>query len=214
MRVEIWSDVVCPWCYIARHRLDRAIAELPSPPRVELLFRSFELDPDAPKTAERTVVERTMDRQGISREEAERATAYVTQVAAADGLEMNLATARPTNTLDAHRLLQLAAIRQVRPALEERFHRAYFAEGVDVGDPVRLLAMAHEVGISEVDARRVLAGRAFTLQVRTDEQEARALDAPGVPFVAFDRTRTLAGARSVGDYRAVLEAPSIGVERG
>lgn len=204
MKVEVWADVICPWCYLGRRRFERAVAGFEGRESVDVVYRSFELDPDAPESSEESVEEMLAARYGLSREEARRANDRLTKIAAAEGLDFHLEKARPTNTLDAHRLLQLASVRKIRPAVEERFQRAYFTEGASLSDPATLLRLAGEAGLKESEARRVLTGLAFTLQVRTDEKEARNLGATGVPFYVFDRERALFGAQPTGVFLDAL----------
>lgn len=205
MEVEVWEDVVCPWCYIGRRRLEKALAGFPGASTVDLVYRSFELNPEAPVDADLSLDQALAAKYGLSIGEARDANERVTRTAAAEGLEFHLDVARPTNTLAAHRLLQLASVRHRRPAVEERFFRAYFTEGAFLGDPETLLRLAVEAGLRDDDVRRVLAGQAFTLQVRRDEAEAAKLGANGVPFYLFDRRRTVSGAQPVEFFRNVLE---------
>jgi predicted DsbA family dithiol-disulfide isomerase len=195
MKVEIWSDVICPWCYIGRRRFEKALSRFDRPESVEVVFRSYELDPTAPLQSEKTLDETVATKYGISIAEAQAANERVTRIAAQEGLDFRLDLARPTNTLAAHRLFQLATIRRIRPAVEDRFQKAYFTEGASLADGATLLRLSADAGLKEDDIRRVLAGQAFTLQVRTDEKDAFALGAHGVPFFLFDRTRVVSGAQ-------------------
>jgi predicted DsbA family dithiol-disulfide isomerase len=195
MKVEIWMDVVCPWCYIGKRRFEKALAQFGRPNELEITFRSYELDPSAPYDSTRNSDEFLADKYHVSLPEAVQANERVSAIAAEEGLEFHLDRARPTNTLDAHRILQLAGIRRIRPAVEERFQRAFFTEGASLGDAGTLLGLSTEAGLRESDVRRVLAGQAFTLQVRADEREASDLGATGVPFFAFDRQQRITGAQ-------------------
>ncbi len=207
MQVEVWSDVICPWCYLGRRRFETALSRFEGRQTIEVRYRSFELDPEAPRDSGRTLPEALSEKYGISVRDAQLANDRLTRLAAEEGLGFHLERARPTNTLDAHRLLQLAQLRGIRPALEERFERAYFCEGEYLADLPTLLRLAVEGGLSESDARRVLAGRAFTLQVRSDEQRATALGVDGVPFFLFDGSTRLSGARPVEELLKMLEGP-------
>jgi protein disulfide-isomerase len=195
MKVEVWTDVICPWCYIGRRRFEKALAQFDGREAVEVVFRSFELDPNAPVQSEMTLGEMLAKKYGLSPTDARAANERVTKIAAEEGLDFHLELARPTNTLAAHRLLQLASVRKIRPAAEERFQKVYFTEGASLADPNTLIRLATEAGLKDEDARRVLAGQAFTLQVRTDEAEAANLGVHGVPFFAFDRERMISGAQ-------------------
>jgi len=205
VKVELWGDVVCPWCYLGRRRFERVLAESPNRESVEVVLRSFELDPEAPASADRTLEERLRARYGLSVEQAQAAIDRVSRVAAGEGLEYHLERARPTNTLDAHRILQLAQVRHRRREVEERFDRAYFVDGEVLSDHAVLLRLASEAGLDSADVRRVLAGQAFTLQVRADEREAHELGAHGVPYFVFDRSRVVEGAQSADVLRLALD---------
>jgi predicted DsbA family dithiol-disulfide isomerase len=210
MRVEVWMDVVCPWCYIGRRRFEKALSQYDGRSEVELRYRSYELDPNAPADPGMSSTEHLAAKYGWSRSEAEQAQDRVARIAAEEGLEFHFERTRPTNTLDAHRVLQLAGVRRIRPAVEERFQRAYFTEGAILSDPATLLRLATEAGVSDSDTRRVLAGQAFTLQVRADEKEAVSLGATGVPFFAFDRRRMVSGAQPSSTFLSALESTPLG----
>ena len=206
MEVEVWADVICPWCYIGRRRFEKALGRFDAADSVEVTYRSFELDPGAPTESDMSLDQLLAAKYGLSLVEARAANERVTRTAAAEGLELHLDRARPTNTLAAHRLLQLATVRHTRRSVEERFLKAYFTEGESLSDPETLVRLAVEAGLKDEDSRRVLAGQAFTLQVRQDEAEAAALGADGVPFFLFDRTRTVSGAQASDFFLNVLES--------
>jgi predicted DsbA family dithiol-disulfide isomerase len=197
MNIQLWSDVVCPWCYIGRRRLERALQEFPEGSTAEVVYRSFELDPDFPPGTNVSLGTRLTEKYGMSPQEADAAIDRVTRAARGDGIDLRLTSARPANTLDAHRILQLATLRHRRAELEERFQHAYFTEGAVLDDPSTLLRLSGEAGLAESDVRRVLAGHAFTLQVRRDEAAARELGAHGVPFYLVDGQRKILGAQPI-----------------
>jgi predicted DsbA family dithiol-disulfide isomerase len=205
MKVEIWMDVVCPWCYIGRRRFEKALAQSEGRELVEVVFRSFELDPETPYDSTLSSSELLAAKYGMPLADAQRAMERISKIAAGDGLEFHLEATRPTNTLTAHRILQLGSVRRIRPAVEERFQKAYFTEAASLADPESLLRLASEAGLVPSDVRRVLAGQAFTLQVRNDEREATELGATGVPFFVFDRTEKVSGAQPVEVFRRALE---------
>jgi len=205
MKVEVWEDVVCPWCYIGRKRFEKALAQFDGRDAVEVTLRSFELNPDAPDHPGLSLEQMLVRRYGLSPEEARAANERVTKVAAEEGLEFHLELAHPTNTLAAHRLLQLATVRKLRPSVEDRFQRAYFTEGASLSDPETLLRLATEAGLGVEDCRHVLSGQAFTLQVRADESEAQNLGAEAVPFFLFDRRRTVSGAQPTDLFLQALK---------
>src|ERR1019366_5512117 len=190
LKVEIWSDVVCPWCYIGKRRFETALAGFAHRDDVEVVWRSFELDPNAPRTQPGTQPGTLNDmlarKYGTTPTQAAAMNAKVTVEAAGEGLEYHLDQARPGNTFDAHRLLHLAADRGLQGALKERLMKAYFTEGLAVGDKDALVPIAVEVGLNEDEVRAVLTGDAYAGAARADEQRAAAFGIRGVPFVIID----------------------------
>jgi len=195
MRVEIWSDVVCPWCYIGKRRFESALAGFPHHDEVEVTWRSYQLDPGAPRKSDEDPADRVARKYGVSREQAVAMRDRITSVAAEVGLPYRLELTRPSNTLDAHRLLHLAAERGLQGALKERLLAAYFMEGQPVGDVETLVRLAVEAGLREGEARAVLESEAHIEEVRADVREAAALGITGVPFFVIDRRYGISGAQ-------------------
>nr|WP_233149896.1 DsbA family oxidoreductase [Kineosporia sp. A_224] len=211
MRVEIWSDVVCPWCYIGKRRFESALAAFPEADRVEVVWRSFQLDPTAPahdpgRPAPR-VAEYLGAKYGGGTAQAEQMMAQVDAVAAGEGLHYDQSESRFTNTLDAHRLIH-AALEHGGPALQgavkERLLAAYFTQKEDVGDPATLVRLAAEAGLPEDLAREVLASDAHRDAVRADQAQAQAFGANGVPFFVLDRKYGVSGAQPAEVFADVL----------
>jgi predicted DsbA family dithiol-disulfide isomerase len=205
VKVEIWSDVVCPWCYIGKRRFESALERFEHRAEVEVVWRSFELDPQSPRQRTGDPIGRLADKYRITREEALAMHARVTGVAAEEGLTYRLDAAVSGNTLDAHRLLHLAAERDRQGALKERLLAAYFTEGEAIGLPEVLARLAAEVGIDAAEARAALDGDAYADQVRADEQEAAALGIQGVPFFVLDRRYGVSGAQPAEVLLQALE---------
>jgi predicted DsbA family dithiol-disulfide isomerase len=208
MRIEIWSDVVCPWCFIGKRRLESALDAFPHRDEVEVEFRSFELDPSAPTPAGEPVVTMLARKYGVSVEQAAQMQEQVTQVAAEVGLEYHLDQTLHANTVDAHRLLHLAldeAGPRVQAELKEALMTAYFTRAEDVTDHDVLRKAATDVGLdpSRVDA--VLASQEYADAVRADIDQARAFGATGVPFFVVDRKYGISGAQPVEVFTQVLE---------
>ena len=203
MHVQIWSDVVCPWCYIGKRRFEEAVRELPFP--VEVTWRSFQLDPQATSVPAGQQAARLARKYGVSLAEAEQMNARVTAVAAEEGLDFRLDVARSGNTLDAHRLLHLGLARGVQDALKERFDRAYFTEGEPVDDHATLTRLAVEVGLDEAEVAQVLASDRYRDDVLRDVAEAQALGITGVPFFVVDRRYGVSGAQSPEVIRQALQ---------
>jgi predicted DsbA family dithiol-disulfide isomerase len=195
LKVEIWSDVVCPWCYIGKRRLETAVAS--SGIAVDVVWRSFQLDPGAPRQSTEDVATYLGRKYGGGREAGQAMNARVSQVAAGEGLDFHLDVAQRANTVDAHRLLHLAADSGLGGELKERLLSAYFVEGLAVGDAETLASLAVEVGLPEQRVREVLASEEFTAEVADDQAEATMLGATGVPFFVIDRRNGISGAQPV-----------------
>ncbi len=196
MRVEIWSDVVCPWCYIGKRRLESALGRFEHRDEVEVIWRAFELDPGAPVEREGEYTDRLAAKYGVPLAEAEAMVERMTRVGDDEGVDMRFDRARPGNTFDAHRLLHLAGERGMQDALKERLLAATFTEGRPIGRPETLAEVAVEAGLDRDEAREVLGGDRFGADVRADEQQARAFGITGVPFFAVDRTYGVPGAQN------------------
>jgi predicted DsbA family dithiol-disulfide isomerase len=200
--VEVWSDVVCPWCYIGKRRLESALAGFEHRDEVQVVWRSFELDPSTPRSGEpgggADLATHLGERYGGGREAGLAMNARVAEVAAADGLDYHLDRAVRSNTVDAHRLLHLA-LETGGPALQgqlkERLLSAYFTEGLAIDDPATLTRLATEAGLDASRVGEVLAGDEFDDEVRQDVAQARAYGANGVPFVVVDGRYGVSGAQ-------------------
>jgi predicted DsbA family dithiol-disulfide isomerase len=211
MKVEIWSDVVCPWCYIGKRRFEAALAEFPHRDRVEVEWKAFELDPTTESAPAGTVVGprdqavRLAAKYGTDVEGAQRMVDNVVAQAAADGLEYRLDRAIPANTVDAHQVIHLAGLRGVQDAVKERLLRAYFTEGEAVGDRDTLVRLAAEAGLDADEVRGALDGDRYLGAVRADQAEAQTLGIRGVPFFVVDRKYGAAGAQPAELLLQILE---------
>ena len=195
MQVEIWSDVVCPWCYVGKRRFESALARFEHLDEVEVFWRSFELDPAAPRRRALAPAEHLAKKYGMSVEQAEASQQRLTNLASGEGLEFHLASTAGGNTFDAHRLLHLAALPGRQDVLEERLLRAYFTEGAAIGEPDVLERLALEAGLDREQVIELLAGDRFSEEVRADEWRARLLGVTGVPFFAIDERYGISGAQ-------------------
>ncbi len=208
MLIEIWSDVVCPWCYIGKRRLEEALASFPHADEVDVVFRSFELDPTAPQVGTESVAEALGRKYGGGAAGVRPMMDQVAQVAAEAGLAFDYEHATHTKTVDAHRLLHLALEEggaALQRDLKERLLAAYFTQGRSMGDHavLREVALAAGLDVARVDA--VLAGDEYTAAVRADIDQARAYGATGVPFFVVDRRYGVAGAQPVEVFSGLLE---------
>jgi predicted DsbA family dithiol-disulfide isomerase len=205
MQVEIWSDPVCPWCYLGKRRFERALESFDHRDEVTVVFRSFELDPSAPPGATSPTVERLADKYGMTAGQADDAQRQMEQRAAQDGLEFRMDGLRSGNTRDAHRLLHLAKAHGVQAELAERLHRAYFTEQASIFDHSSLTELAVQAGLDRDDVIRVLGSQEYGDAVDTDEAMAQALGVNGVPLFVIDRRYGISGAQPPEVITGVLD---------
>ena len=201
MQVEIWSDVVCPWCYLGKRRFERALEAFGHRDEVSVVYRSFELDPSAAPGVSTPTVELLASKYGMTVQQANDAQRQMEQRAAQDGLDFRMAGLRS----DAHRLLQLAKARHRQAELAERLHRAHFTEQESIFDHSSLARLAVEAGLDRDEVLRVLASDEYGDAVDTDEAMARALGATGVPLFVIDRRYGISGAQSPETIVQVLD---------
>ena len=198
MQIEVWSDVVCPWCYIGKRRLQSALEQRGLADDVEIVHRAFQLDPTASTTTEPTI-DHLAAKYGVSRDEAVAMMSNVTEVAAAEGLDFHLDLCMTGNTRDAHRLALWAQEQDpaIADQLLEAMYSAYFEQGRGVFTTDDLVAFASEVGLDADAAREMLSGTAYLDQVVQDQVLARTFGANGVPFFVIDRAYGVSGAQPV-----------------
>jgi len=203
MLVEIWSDVVCPWCYIGKRRFETAVASFDHP--VEVTWHSYELDPSAPPLRAGSSIERIARKYGMTTEEAAAQHRRITDLAAAEGLDYHLERARSGRTFDAHRLLHLARERGIQDEVKERLLAGYLQEGVAIGLPEELGPLAVSGGLDQAEVEAVLAGDAYGEEVRADEARAHELGITGVPFFVIDGRFAIPGAQDAETIGLVLQ---------
>ncbi len=204
MHVEIWSDVVCPFCYIGKRRFEGALARFAHRDDVEVTWHSFQLDPSAPATVAGSTRDRLAAKFGGA-ERAEAMIAHVTREAAGVGLPFDFDAMRPANTFDAHRLIHLAAAHGLQDAAKERLLAAHFVEGREVGDRDTLRELAAAIGLDPAEAAAALASDAHADAVRADLAEAHTLGISGVPFFVIDRKYGVSGAQPTEAFLDVLQ---------
>ena len=205
MQIEVFSDVVCPFCYIGKRRLEEALDGFGHSDQVTVTYRSFQLDPSSPETSELSLEQLLAQKYGQSLEQARTMNDRVSDMAATVGLDFHLQDAHPANTFRAHRLLHFAATKDLGNELTERLMRGYFSEGVRIGHRDELLRLAVEVGLAEAAAAEVLDGSAFTAEVNADIALATGFGASGVPFFVFDRKYAVSGAQETALFTEVLD---------
>lgn len=214
MNLEIWSDVACPWCFVGKRRIEAALAAFDHAGDVVVRWRSFELDPSAPRVRDVDGATHLAEKYGMTRERALAAQQRVADIGAGDGIEFRFDIARGGNTFDAHRLLALAAEHDLQDALKERLLRAYHCEGEATGDPATLARLAVDVGLSPEDVQAVLESDQYATAVREDERTASALGIDAVPCFVLDRAIAASGAQSPEVLLQLLErALSLTAER-
>ncbi len=205
MEIEVWSDVVCPWCYIGKRRLERALERYPGRAGVTVRFRSFQLDPSAPVGSEERVLDSLSRKYGVPKEQAQAMTDNVARLAAAEDLEFDFSNSKVENTFDAHRLLHLAAAHGKQVELKERLFAANFCDGERVGEAATLQRLGEEVGLPADDVRATLADPArYRDAVRADQQAAQRLNVRGVPFFVFGGKVGVSGAQPVDTLLAAM----------
>lgn len=195
MKVEIWSDVVCPWCYIGKRRFEAALAAFPHRDDVEVVHRSFQLDPTLPPGETIPTAALLARKYGGTEQDVKGMIARVERVAAEVGLEYHLHDTLSGSSFDAHRLLHLAKQHGKQDALLERLYRAYFTETQSLFDHESLARLAAEVGLDPAEVERTLRTDAYAGAVNADIAEASALGVTGVPFFVIDRRYGVSGAQ-------------------
>lgn len=205
MKVEIWSDFVCPFCYIGKRRFEAALQSFPNKQDVEVVFRSFELDPGAKRDYGHDVHDMLASKYGMSREQAKGMNDNVTAQAREVGLTYNMDTAVPTNTFDAHRLAHFAGRQGKMAEMTERLFKAYFTDSLHLGDRETLAKLAEEVGLDREKAAAMLEGEQFSQEARADEEEAMRLGVRGVPFFVIDRKYGVSGAQPTEVFMSALQ---------
>jgi predicted DsbA family dithiol-disulfide isomerase len=209
MQIEVWADVVCPWCYLGKRRFDTALAAYEHRDEVEVVYRSFELDPAAPANRSEPLAAHLSAKYGIDAAQVQEMEDRVTGLAAAEGLTYRLDLARTARTFDAHRLIHLAGAHDRQDAMTERLFAAYFTEGAVITDPDTLVSLAEQVGVDAAAARDMLDGDAYTDAVRADEQAAAQLGITGVPFFVRDRRVGVSGAQPTEVLTQLLDADAV-----
>ncbi len=205
VRVEVWSDVVCPWCYIGKRRLEAALERFPHRDEVEVVWRSFQLDPSIPEGETHETLPALAAKYGRSVEDMRGMMRHVEETAAGEGLHYDLVHGISGNTLLAHELVHLAAERGLQGEVKERLLHAHFEEGRSVFDVDSLAALAVEAGLDEAEVRAALADHRYRPAVLDDIRTARELGATGVPFFVVDRRYGAAGAQPADLLLQVLE---------
>lgn len=205
MKVQIWSDYVCPFCYIGKRKFENALASFEHKDQVEIVYKSFELDPNAPLDASKDMYETLAGKYGMSIERAKEMTRGVAQQAKEVGLDYDFDKMKRTNTRDAHRLTHYAAEQGKMGEMTERLLKAYFIESKHIGEHQTLIDLAEEAGLDRAEAERILNAEDYNSNVERDINEASQIGVTGVPFFVFGGKYAVSGAQPAEVFAEVLD---------
>jgi len=214
MKVEIWSDVVCPFCYIGKRKFEIALAQMPGRDRVTVIWKSFQLQPDVTAGLKMNAVQHAVQRKGWSMDYARQAAAEVSNRAREVGLEFNYDRTVVANTFDAHRLSHFAAAHGKGDQVTERLFKAYFTEGRDIADHDTLAELAVAAGLPAGDVKNLLASDLFADDVRRDIDQAMQMGINGVPFFVFNDKYAVSGAQDSAVFLGALRQSFAGRRAG
>jgi protein disulfide-isomerase len=202
MKVEIWSDIACPFCYIGKKNYEKAISEFARASDIELEWHSFQLDPTIPEEGDDGIdmASYLEQRKGMPKFKVEEMFANIRKIGKDADIEFNFDKAVIANTIHAHRLLQLAKTKGLSNEAEEVLFKAYFTDGKDIGSRETLKSLGLNIGLSEIDLDRVLNSDEFSYEVNQDIREAANIGVQGVPFFVFNRRYGVSGAQPVGVF--------------
>lgn len=207
MKVDVWSDIMCPFCYIGKRHYETALKQFANGNEIEIVWHSFQLDPTIPMVNDKqqNVFEYLAGRKGISIEQSLKMHGGVLQMAKNAGLEFNLNKAIVANSFNAHRLIQLAKTRGKGDEAEEKLFLAYFVEGKDFGNQEVLVEIGKSIGLTDFEVNDALTNEDYAYSVNQDIQEAQSLGIRGVPFFIFNRKHAISGAQPVEVFLKTLE---------
>jgi len=206
MKVEIWSDIMCPFCYIGKRHCESALQQFANAGNIEVEWHSFQLDPGIKHEPDKSLYQYLAERKGFSYEESVKMHDHVTGMAKNAGLDYHFDKAVIANSFDAHRLIQFAKTQQLGDAAEEALFKAYFTDGKDMSDRATLIELATTIGLDPAQATQVIDDpEAFAPEVDRDIQEAQQIGVRGVPFFVFDRKYAVSGAQPSATFLEVIE---------
>lgn len=204
MKIEIWSDVMCPFCYIGKRHLEKAIEQLPFKNEITIQWKSYELNPGYKNTTGEDLHTYLSTHKGVAREQAIQMTSQVAQMASNAGLAIDLSKSIPANSFNAHRLVHFAATKDKQDLAEEALFNAHFGLGKNVDDIDDLLFIAEEIGLDKQETETVLKSNAFEDEVKCDVYESNQLGVRGVPFFLIDKRYSLSGAQPVEVFKQAI----------
>lgn len=205
MQVEIWSDVMCPFCYIGKRRFEQALAGFGAQNAIEVVWKSYQLDPNQEDLPGTSVNQYLAERKGWTEDYAREMNNYVTDMAKGVGLDYHLDKAIVANSFNAHRLIQMAKKVGKGDAAEEAFFKAYFTDGKHINDPGVITNIGVELGLGALDITEMLNSGKYVNEVRADAKEAAQFGAKGVPYFVFNRKYAVSGAQPVEAFEQALQ---------
>lgn len=205
MKVDIWSDVRCPFCYIGKHKFEMALQEFSHKDDIKVVWHSFELDPYIKTDPDKSIYDHLAENKGISGDQAEQMVAYSSKIAQEAGLKFNQESSVVANSFNAHRLIQLAKTKGLGNKAEEMLFKSYFEEGGNIDDKDILIQIGIAIGLDKKELEKVLYSDAFEKEVREDESAAQQIGIHGVPFFIFDQKYAVSGAQSPEVFSGALE---------
>lgn len=204
MKIEIWSDVMCPFCYIGKKNFEKALENLPFKDEIKVEWKSFQLDPTLEHNKTKTTAEYFREKKGFREEQAKQMTENVIRMGKSSGIDFNFEKALITNTLSAHKLLHLAKKYHKSTEMEEKLFRAHFIEGKNVGDKNVLIALAVSLAIDAEEADNSLQSDNFNYEIQQDILEARNNGISGVPFFILNGKYGISGAQPVEVFKNAM----------
>lgn len=205
LKVEIWSDIMCPFCYIGKHKFEMALEKFSRKEAIEVIWASYQLAPNLMTQPNKNIHTFLSETKGISLEQAKEMNSHVTEIAKEIGLHYDFDRCIVANTFNAHRLVHFAQVQNKSNEAEERLFAAYFSEGKNIDDLSTLLQLGTEIGLDAVALKGVLESKAFAEEVQSDIQEARQIGILSVPFFVFDRKIAVSGAQEPSIFLKTLE---------
>ena len=225
MKIEIWSDVMCPFCYIGKRNFEKALAQFTEKEKIEIVWKSFQLDASVPDIATESYEEYLVKRKGLSAEQVKGMLQNVTQMAREAGLDYHFDRSVIVNSLKAHRLIQFAKTRNLGDEAEERLFHAFFTEGKSIADIDTLTQLGVEIGLDATELQVAFTDELYAYQVNQDIQEARQIGVNGVPFFVFNRKYAISGAqppqafletlrKSFDEWQKLNPQPKLNIQQG
>jgi predicted DsbA family dithiol-disulfide isomerase len=205
MNVEIWSDVMCPFCYIGKRKFEKALEQFPNKDKIQIIWKSFQLDPTTVTDPNLNTIDHLAKKKGWSKEQANETISHVSGIAKKVGLDFHFEKAVVANSFDAHRLSHLAKKYAKQNELEEKLFAAYFTEGKNTADLETLVKIGTDIGLNEDEIRKVLNSETYSNEVKEDIEQAQQIGVKGVPFFVLDRKYAVSGAQESDTFLGALE---------